>query len=94
MLPLNYATLDYHSIEILCFRYNELAGVSFLLQQCIALNDFSEGLSNYRIIGYSDYRALGLLGFRTMGPSDYWDFGLLGRHRLSVLSETINIMEI
>ena len=86
MLPLNYATLDYHSIEILCFRYNELAGVSFLLQQCIALNDFSEGLSNYR--------ALGLLGFRTMGPSDYWDFGLLGRHRLSVLSETINIMEI
>ena len=69
MLPLNYATLDYHSIEILCFRYNELAGVSFLPQQCIALNDFSEGLSNYRIIGYSDYRDLGLLGLRTIGPA-------------------------
>jgi hypothetical protein len=47
MLPLNYAILDYHSIELLCFRYNESAGVSFLLQQCIALNDFSEGHSYY-----------------------------------------------
>ena len=39
------------------------------LQRCIALDDFSEG--------HSDYWTFGLLGSRTIGPSDYWDFGLL-----------------
>ena len=45
MLPLNYAILDYHSIEFLCFRYNESAGVSFLLQLCIALDLLTRGKS-------------------------------------------------
>jgi hypothetical protein len=66
MLPLNYDILDYQSIEILCFRYNESAGISFLLQQCIALDDLSEG--------HSDYWAVRLLSFRTIGTSDYWAF--------------------
>ena len=50
MLPLNYAILDYHSIKR-CFHYNGSAGVSFLLQQCIALDDFSEGHSDYYTFG-------------------------------------------
>jgi hypothetical protein len=86
----------YHSIELLCFHYTGSAGVSFLVQQYIALDDFSQGHSDYRafglmgfrtigllglrIIGPSDYLGFGLLGLRTIGPSDYWDFGLLGRH--------------
>jgi hypothetical protein len=35
----------------------------FLLQQCIALDNFSDG--------HSDYWTFGLLNFRTIGPSDY-----------------------
>ena len=65
-----YILRKYHIIELLCFHYNGSAGVSFLLQQCIALDNFLEG--------HSDYRAFGLLGFRTIGSSDYWAFGLLG----------------
>ena len=38
MLPLNYAILDYHSIQLFSFHYNGSADVSFLLQQCIALD--------------------------------------------------------
>ena len=53
-----------HIIEPLCFHYNGSAGVSVLLQQCIALDNFLEG--------HSDYRAFGLLGIRSIGPSDYW----------------------
>ena len=76
MLPLNYAILDYHSIKR-CFHYNGSAGISFLLQQCIALDDFSEGHSDYytfgrlnlRTIGLSDYRAFGQLGLWTIGPT-------------------------
>jgi hypothetical protein len=77
MLPLNYDILDYQSIEILCFRYNESAGISFLLQQCIALDDLSEG--------HSDYWAVRLLSFRTIGTSDYWAFWLFGGQRKSIL---------
>jgi hypothetical protein len=44
------AILDYHSIKR-CFHYNGSAGVSFLLQQCIALDDFSEGHSDYYTFG-------------------------------------------
>ena len=85
----------YHSIELLCFHYTVSAGVSFLVQQYIALDDFSQGHSDYRafrqlgfrtigllglrIIGPSDYLDFGLLGLRTIGPSDYWDFGLVHR---------------
>jgi hypothetical protein len=61
-----YILRKYHIIEPLCFHYNGSAGVSFLLQQCMALE------------GHSDYRAFGLLGFRTIGHSDYWAFGLSG----------------
>jgi hypothetical protein len=50
-LPLNYAVLYYHCIELLCFHYNGSGGVSFLLQQCIALDDFSEGHSDYWTFG-------------------------------------------
>jgi hypothetical protein len=35
VLPLNYTTLDYNSIEPLCFHHNFSAGVSFILQHCI-----------------------------------------------------------
>jgi hypothetical protein len=85
MLSLNYDILDYHSIE-LCFHYNGSSGISFLLQQCIALDDFSEGHSDYWTFGLSclwtirlsDYWAFGILDFRTIGLSDYLAFGLLG----------------
>ena len=60
--------------------------ISFLIQQCIALDDFSEGHSDYwafgllrfRTIGHSEYWAFGLLDLRTIEISDYWAFGLLG----------------
>ena len=61
MLPLNYAILDYHSIKR-CFHYNGSAGISFLLQQCIALDDFSEGHSDYWSFGR--YLAFELSGRR------------------------------
>ena len=80
MLPLNYAILDYHSIEIFCFRYNESAGVFFFTSTVHCFGRFfgrSFGLLDLRTIGISDYRAFGLLGLRTIGPSDYRAFGLL-----------------
>jgi len=80
-----YILRKYHIIEPLCFHYNGSTCVSFLLQQCIALDNFLEGHSDYlgfRTIGHSVYRAFGLLGIRSIGPPDYWTFGLLGRHRL------------
>ena len=85
-----YILRKYHIIELLCFHYNGSAGVSFLLQQCIALDNFLEGHSDYRAfrllgfrtIGHSEYWAFGLSGLRALGPSDYRSFGLLGRHRL------------
>ena len=84
MLPLNYAILDYQSIELPCFHYNGSADVSFLLQQCLSLDDFSEGhseywtfrLLDYQTIGHSYYWAFGLSGLRIIGPSDYQTFGL------------------
>jgi hypothetical protein len=86
MLPLNYAILDYQSIELPCFHYNGSAGVSFLLQQCLSLDDFSEGhseywtfrLLDYQTIGHSDYQAFELSDLWTIGPSYYWAFGLSG----------------
>jgi hypothetical protein len=88
MLPLNYAILDYQNIELPCFHYNGSTGVSFLLQQCLSLDDFSEywtfrllcfwtiRLLDIRTIGPSDYWAFRLLGLRTIRPLDYWAFGL------------------
>ena len=80
-----YILRKYHIIEPLCFHYNGSAGVSFLLQQCIALDNVLEGHSDYRAFGllgfrtiehsdywHSVYRAFGLLDLRTIGPSDYW----------------------
>ena len=86
MLPLNYAILDYQSIELPCFHYNGSAGVSFLLQQCLSLDDFSEGhseywtfrLLDYQTIGHSDYQAFELSDLWTIGPSYYWVFRLSG----------------
>ena len=90
MLPLNYAILDYQNIELPCFHYNGSAGVSFLLQQCLSLDDFSEywtfrllcfwtiRLLDIRTIGPSDYWAFRLLGLRTIRPLDYRTFRLLG----------------
>jgi hypothetical protein len=74
-----YILRKYH-IEPICFHYNGSTGVSFLLQQCIALDNFLEsrsdyrafGLLGFRTIGHSVYRAFGLLDLRTIGPSDYW----------------------
>jgi hypothetical protein len=54
-----YILRKYHIIEPLCFHYNGSAGVSFLLQQCIVLDNFLEG--------HSDYRAFGLFGIRLNG---------------------------
>jgi hypothetical protein len=75
-----YILRKYHIIEPLYFHYNGSVGVSFLLQHCIALDNFLEGHSDYRAfgllgfrtIGHSVYRAFGLLDIRTIGPSDYW----------------------
>ena len=86
MLSLNYAILDYQSIELPCFHYNGSAGVSFLLQQCLSLDDFSKGhseywtfrLLDYQTIGHSDYQAFELSDLWTIGPSYYWAFGLSG----------------
>ena len=61
----------------------------YLLQQWIALDDFSEGqsdlldrrtieLSDYWAFGLLDFWTIGLLGIGTIGTSDYWTFGLLG----------------
>ena len=41
-----YIKLNDHGIELLCFHYHESAGMYFLLQQCFALNIFSEGHSD------------------------------------------------
>jgi len=62
-----------------CFYYNESAGVSFLF----ALDDFSEGHSDYWTFGLLGFRIIRLLSIRTIGPSDYRAFWLLGRHRFS-----------
>ena len=70
VLPLNYATLDYHSIAILCFRYNESAGVSSSFTSIVHCSG--------RFFG----RSFGLLRIRTIGPSGtIGDFGLSGRYR-------------
>jgi hypothetical protein len=53
LLPLEYAILDYHSIELLCFHYNGSVGVSFLLQQRIAFGHFPERHSDYFTFGLS-----------------------------------------
>jgi hypothetical protein len=47
----------------------------FLLQRCIALDDFRKVIGTIEL---SDYRAFGLLSLRTIGSSDYRAFGLLG----------------
>ena len=86
MLPLNYAILDYQSIELPCFHYNGSAGASFLPQPGLSFDDFSEGHSEYwtfrllayQTIGHWDYRAFKLLGLRTIRPLDYRTFVLLG----------------
>ena len=61
------------------------ASVSFLLQQCIDLDDFSEGHSDYWAVELLDlqtieplnYWAFGLSGLQPIELSDYWPFGLL-----------------
>ena len=81
MLPLNYAILDYHSIEILCFRYNESAGVSFFTSTVHCFERFfgrSFVLLDLRTIDLSDLRTIGISDYRTIVYSDYRAFGLLG----------------
>ena len=69
VLPLNYTTLDYNSIELLCFHHNFSAGVSFILQHCITRQYYSFHNRFGRFLGRSFDR--------TIGPLDYWTFGLL-----------------
>ena len=80
MLPLNYAILDYQNIELPCFHYNGSAGVSFLLQQCLSLDDFSEywtfRLLCFWTIRLLDIRTIGPSDYQIIGPSDYQTFGL------------------
>jgi hypothetical protein len=71
----------YHSIELLCFHYTGSAGVSFLVQPYIALDDFRKvirtiGPSDNWAFGLSDYWAFTLLVLQSIWASDYWTFGL------------------
>jgi hypothetical protein len=84
-----YAILDYHSIEILCFR-SELAGVSFLLQQWLLWTILRKvirtiGLSIYWAFGLSGPRTIELSEYRTIWHSDYWAFGLSGGHLFNIV---------
>jgi hypothetical protein len=79
VLPLNYATLDYHSIAILCFRYNESAGVS------------SSFTSIVHCFGRFFGRSFGLSGLRgLLGPSDYRADTVALRFSLNLKNYTIS----
>ena len=50
----------------------------FLLQQCIALDTFSDGHSDYWTFGLLNLRTIWLSDYRTIRPSDYQAFELSG----------------
>jgi hypothetical protein len=78
MLPVNYAILYYHSIELLCYLI-----IIIMDRQAYLFYYFNSALLVWaifrkviRTIELSDYWPFGLLGFRTITPSDHWAFGL------------------
>ena len=76
MLPVNYAILYYHSIELLCYL------IIIIMDRQAYLFYFNSALLVWaifrkviRTIEPSDYRAFGLLDFQTIVPSDHWAIG-------------------